>query len=252
MITENLPRLSARPNRRDLLRNSAVLAGALVIATYIPMPTFADDAPAAPKLAPVPNAFIRIAPDDTVTVIVKHLDMGQGVTTGLATIVAEELDADWGQMRSEFAPANTALYANLAFGMQGTGGSTSIANSWMQLRLAAAAARAMLVAAAAAQWNVPASEITVGTGLVEHKPSNRTARFGELTAAAAQLPVPQNPALKDPKDFRLIGSRTARRLDTPDKITGKTIYAMDVKRPNMVYAGTRPRAEIWRNREIGG
>jgi isoquinoline 1-oxidoreductase subunit beta len=236
MITQHPPRLSARHNRRDLLKNSAALAGALVIATYIPLRAFAEDAPAAPKLAPVPNAFIRIAPDDTVTVIVKHLDMGQGVTTGLATIVAEELDADWGQMRSEFAPANAALYANLAFGMQGTGGSTSIANSWMQLRLAAAAARAMLVAAAAAQWNVPTSEITVGTGLVEHKPSNRTARFGALTAAAAQLPVPQSPALKDPKDFRLIGSRTARRLDTPDKITGKTIYAMDVKRPNMVYA----------------
>ncbi len=236
MITDILPRQSARPTRRDLLKNSAALGGALLIATHIPVPAYAEDAPAAPKFVPMPNAFIRIAPDDTVTVIIKHLDKGQGVTTGLTTIVAEELDADWGQMRAEFAPANTALYANLAFGMQGTGGSTSIANSWMQLRLAAAAARAMLVTAAAAEWNVPVSEITVEAGVIAHKPSNRTAGFGAFTAAAAQLPVPQNPALKDPRNFRLIGSRGVRRLDTPDKITGKTIYAMDVKRPDMVYA----------------
>src|SRR6202023_4187429 len=103
--------------------------------------------------APMPNAFIRIAPDNTVTVLVKHLDKGQGVTTGLTTIVADELDADWAQMRAEFAPANAALYNNLLFGsIQATGGSSSVANSWMQLRLAAAAAREMLVAAAAAEW----------------------------------------------------------------------------------------------------
>jgi isoquinoline 1-oxidoreductase subunit beta len=98
-----------------------------VIATYIPMSVFAADAPA--KLQPMPDAFIRIAPDNTVTVMIKHLDKGQGVTTGLRTIVAEELDAEWGQMRAEFAPADVTLYKNLAFGIQGTGGSTSIANS---------------------------------------------------------------------------------------------------------------------------
>ncbi len=234
MIKQMPARLAPRPTRRDLLKASAALGGALVIATYIPMSVFAADAPA--KLQPMPNAFIRIAPDNTVTVMIKHLDKGQGVTTGLTTIVAEELDADWGQMRAEFAPADVTLYKNLAFGIQGTGGSTSIANSWMQLRLAAAAAREMLVAAAAAQWNVPASEITVLAGVVEHKQSGKTSEFGALAASAAQLPVPQNPTLKDPKDFRLIGSRSVHRLDTPDKITGKTIYAMDVKRPNMVYA----------------
>jgi isoquinoline 1-oxidoreductase subunit beta len=205
-----------------------------VIATYIPMSVFAADAPA--KLQPMPDAFIRIAPDNTVTVMIKHLDKGQGVTTGLRTIVAEELDAEWGQMRAEFAPADVTLYKNLAFGIQGTGGSTSIANSWMQLRPAAAAAREMLVTAAAAQWNVPASEITIQAGVVEHKPSGKTSEFGALAASAARLQVPQSPTLKDPKDFRLIGSRAVHRLDTPDKIIGKTIYAMDVKRPNMVYA----------------
>src|SRR5271168_614683 len=205
MIKQMPARLAPRPTRRDLLKASAALGGALVIATYIPMSVFAANAPA--KLQPMPNAFIRIASDNTVTVMIKHLDKGQGVTTGLTTIVAEELDADWGQMRAEFAPADVTLYKNLAFGLQGTGGSTSIANSWMQLRLAAAAAREMLVAAAAAQWNVPASEITIQAGVVEHKPSGKTSEFGALAAPAAQLPVPQSPTLKDPKDFRLVGSR---------------------------------------------
>ena len=228
------PRAS-RVSRRDLLKGSAAIGGALVIATHIPLPGLAAEE-AAPKLAPMPNAFIRIAPDDTVTVIVKHLDKGQGVMTGLTTIVADELGADWPQMRAEFAPADVALYKNLAFGVQGTGGSTSVANSWMQLRLAAAAAREMLATAAAAQWRVPASAITVDKGVVAHAVSGRTARFGELAASASVLPVPQNPTLKDPSAFRLIGSRDVKRIDTPAKITGKTIYAMDVKRPNMVYA----------------
>ena len=231
-----LVRRPARVSRRDLMKGSAAIGGALVIATYIPLPALAEDAAAAPKLVPMPNAFIRIAPDDTVTVIIKHLDKGQGVTTGLTTIVAEELDADWPQMRAEFAPANAALYKNLAFGIQGTGGSTSVANSWMQLRLAAAAAREMMIAAAAGHWQVPASEITVEKGVVAHQASARTARFGALAADAAKLPVPQNPTLKDPSKFRLIGSHEVKRLDTPEKVTGKTIYAMDVKRPNMVYA----------------
>ena len=228
------PRAS-RVSRRDLLKGSAAIGGALVIATHIPLPGLAAEAEV-PKLAPMPNAFIRIAPDDTVTVIVKHLDKGQGIATGLTTIVADELGADWPQMRAEFAPADVTLYKNLAFGVQGTGGSTSVANSWEQLRLAAAAAREMLVAAAAQEWQVPASGIAVDKGVVADAASGRTARFGELAPSAAKLPVPQNPALKDPKAFRLIGSREVKRLDTPAKITGKTIYAMDVKRPNMVYA----------------
>jgi isoquinoline 1-oxidoreductase beta subunit len=232
MLERRLQRLS----RRDLLKSSAALGGGLVIATYLPSLSLAEDAPAPRKLEPQPNAFIRIAPDNTITVIVKHLDKGQGITTGLSTIVAEELDADWGQMRAEFAPANTALYTNLLFGMQGTGGSTSIANSWMQLRLAAAAARAMLVSAAAAEWHVAAAEITVERGVVHHRGTGKSAPFGALAEKAAKLPVPQDPPLKDPKNFRLIGSTAVKRLDTPAKITGKTIYAMDVKRPGMVYA----------------
>jgi isoquinoline 1-oxidoreductase subunit beta len=218
-------------SRRALLKGSAALGGALVIATYVPLPGFAEGG-----AAPLPNAFIRIAPDDSVTVLIKHLDKGQGVATGLATIVAEELDADWAQMRAEFAPANVALYKNLLFGIQGTGGSTSTANSWLQLRRAGAAARAMLVAAAAREWQVPAVEITVEKGVVAHAASGKKTRFGALAAAAAQLPVPEEPVLKDPRSFRLVGSREVKRIDTPAKITGQPIYAMDVKRPGMVYA----------------
>src|ERR1700680_2791079 len=130
-----LARRSPHLSRRDLLKSSAAMGGALGIATYFPLPALGADAPA-PKLEPKPNAFIRIAPDDTVTVIIKHLDKGQGIATGLTTIVADELDADWAQMRAEFAPANAALYNNLLFGtIQATGGSSSVANSWMQLRL---------------------------------------------------------------------------------------------------------------------
>jgi isoquinoline 1-oxidoreductase subunit beta len=229
MPAQHTPRLS----RRDWLKGSATASAALMIATHVPLPALAQEAP---KIAPMPNAFIKIAPDNTVTVIIKHLDKGQGITTGLSTIVAEELDADWAQMRAEFAPADAALYSNLIFHVQGTGGSTSVANSWMQLRLAAAAAREMLVAAAAAEWQVAAAEITVENGVVAHKPSARTAHFGALAAQASSLPVPQNPKLKAPASFRLIGSRGVKRLDTPAKISGKTVYAMDVKRPNMAYA----------------
>jgi isoquinoline 1-oxidoreductase subunit beta len=235
MFTTSLGR-AARLTRRDMLKGTAMTGAALVIATYLPEPGLAQSA-GAPKLQPMPNAFIRIAPDDSVTVIIKHLDKGQGVTTGLSTIVAEELDADWSQMRAEFAPADAKIYSNLFFGgMQGTGGSTSIANSWMQLRLAAAAAREMLATAAAQDWAVIPSEITIDKGIVQHAPTGKSTRFGALAASAAKLPVPQNPTLKDPKNFRLIGNPDVKRLDTPDKITGRTVYSMDIKRPGMVYA----------------
>lgn len=133
-------------------------------------PALAATAPAADAGAAgafAPNAFLRVAPDNSVTVIAKHVEMGQGAYTGIATIVAEELDANWRDVRVESAPADASRYANLQFGkLQGTGGSSAMANSWMQLREAGAKARAMLVAAAAAQWNVPAAELTTGDGAV--------------------------------------------------------------------------------------
>ena len=234
-------------SRRAILRGSA--AGGLVLGlTLVSGRGFAaDGSPGGGKAVslastgapPEPNAFVRIAPDNSVTVIVKHLDMGQGNTTGLPTIVAEELDADWSQMRFEFAPADAKLYANLAFGIQGTGGSTAVNNSWDQLRKAGAAARAMLVQAAVDAWKVPADEIVVSKGVLTHK-SGKRATFGELAEAAAKEPVPDDVKLKDPKDFTLIGTKI-HRIDTIVKTDGSAKYALDVRRPNMLTAVmTRP------------
>src|SRR6266702_4417243 len=174
-----------------------------------------------------PNAFVRIGADNTVTVIVKHLEMGQGTYTGLPTLVADELDADWSQIRVEGAPADASRYNNLFFGqMQGTGGSTALANSYEQMRKAGAAARAMLVAAAAEKWQVPASEIKVSRGVVSSK--NRKATFGELAADAAKPPVPADVKLKDPEDFVLIG-KPAVRTDALAKSNGSATFTQDLK-----------------------
>ena len=181
-----------------------------------------------------PNPFVRVAPDNTVTVIIKHLDKGQGIATGLSTLVAEELDADWKQVRAEFAPADTAKYMNLFFKMQGTGGSTSMANSFEQYREAGAVARAMLVAAAAEAWGVPASEIVVASGVLSHK-SGRKGAFGEFAEAAAKLAVPSHVPLKAPAQFDLIGKKV-HRLDTEAKITGQPIYTQDIHLDGMVVA----------------
>jgi len=190
-------------------------------------------------VAPVtfePNAFLRIGADNTVTVISKHLEMGQGTYTGLATLLAEELDADWPQVRVEGAPADAKRYNNLFWGpAQGTGGSTAMANSWEQMRKAGAAGRAMLVAAAAREWQVPVGEIVVDKGTLRHGASGRTATFGQLAEAAAREPVPTEVVLKDPKDFRLIG-KTARRTDMRAKTDGSAQFTQDVQLPGMLVA----------------
>ena len=183
-----------------------------------------------------PNAFVRVGRDNTVTVIVKHLEMGQGTFTGLPTLVAEEMDADWSQIRVEAAPADAKIYNNLLWGpAQGTGGSTAMANSFEQLRKAGAAARAMLVAAAAEQWKVPAEEVRVKNGEVFHPTSRRTARFGALADAAAKQPVPTEVNLKDPKDFVYIGKRVPR-TDSAKKSNGSAKFTQDVKMPGMLTA----------------
>jgi isoquinoline 1-oxidoreductase beta subunit len=181
------------------------------------------------------NAYVRIAADSSVTVIGKHLEMGQGVYTGLATLVAEELDADWDQMRVEGAPVGPAYGNKLFGGAQGTGGSTSIASSYQLMREAGAKARAMLVGAAAKQWNVPATEITVVKGIVSHAGTKRTATFGQLVAAASKMPVPKEAHLKDPQAFTLIGKHSAR-IDSKAKSDGTAIYTQDFKLPGMLTA----------------
>jgi isoquinoline 1-oxidoreductase subunit beta len=183
-----------------------------------------------------PNAFLRIGTDNTVTVLSKHLEMGQGTYTGLATILADELDADWNTVRVEGAPADAKRYNNLFWGpAQGTGGSTAMANSWEQMRRAGAAGRAMLVSAAAIKWNVPAAEIMVRDGVVSHARSKRRASFGELAVDAATLPVPTDLKLKDPKDFRLIGKQVKRK-DSADKTNGQARFTQDVQLPGMLVA----------------
>lgn len=182
------------------------------------------------------NAFVRIGADNTVTLISKHTEMGQGSFTGLATILAEELDADWAQMRAEAAPADVTRYAHFVLkGQQATGGSLSIFNSWDQLRHAGATARAMLVTAAAATWKVPAAEITVENGAISHAPTKRTTGFGVLASKAAAMPVPANVTLKDPKDYKLIGHERTR-LDVQAKSTGAARFTMDVMLPGMLTA----------------
>ena len=182
------------------------------------------------------NAFVRIGTDNIVTVIVKHLDKGQGVTTGLPAIVAEELDADWSQMRAEFAPADASRYNNFNFGtIQGTGGSSSVANSWTQLRDAAAGARDMLVRAAASTWGVDANELTVDKGEIQHASSERSASFGSLAATAATLQPPEAVTLKDPAKFTLIGT-TLPRIDSPAKTDGSAKFTIDHVMPGMLVA----------------
>jgi isoquinoline 1-oxidoreductase subunit beta len=234
--------MTARDTR---LSRRAMLQGAagLVIGFHLPGTARAQQSGAAQAFRPdaavsaafAPNAFIRIGTDDTVTVLIKHIEFGQGPFTGLSTIVAEELDADWSQMRAEHAPSNPDLYKNLKFGMQGTGGSTAVANSWEQLRKAGASARAMLVQAAATAWNVEARDITVERGVLRHAASDRTGRFGQFAEAAARLPVPADAPLKDPAAFRLIGREGAvKKLDSAAKVNGSAQFTIDIREPGML------------------
>jgi isoquinoline 1-oxidoreductase beta subunit len=218
-------------SRRDFLRGGLTLGAGLAVG----LQWSHDPLSAATKGAEdfVAGAFVRIAPDNTVTVISKHIEFGQGSYTGLATILAEELDADWSQIRVEAAPAEVPKYANTLLGAQGTGGSTAMANSWPQMRQAGAKARAMLVAAAAQAWNVPAAQISVSKGVV--KAGNHQASFGELAERAATLSEPESVTLKDPKNFTLIG-KDVPRVDVPDKARGKATFTIDVQRPGMLTA----------------
>ena len=222
--------------RREFLKTSATLGAGLTLALYLPTGLGAVSKMAASDSTFMPNAFIRIGTDNRVTVIVKHLEMGQGVYTGLPTLVAEELDADWAQISVEAAPAKAGLYRNLAWGsLQGTGQSNSTANSFDQMRKAGATARAMLVAAAAERWGVPADEISVSKGVVQHLNSKRKASFGELANAASLLPIPETVKLKDVKDFQYIGKHVVRK-DTLEKLNGSAKYTIDMQQAGMLTA----------------
>ncbi|MBN3817590.1 xanthine dehydrogenase family protein molybdopterin-binding subunit, partial [Paraburkholderia sp. Se-20369] len=228
---------AARPARRTFLKAAGAAAA---VSLTVGFEWFGTGRRAVAATAPAaefaPNAFLRITPDGLVTVVAKHVEMGQGAYTGIATIVAEELDADWSSVRVESAPADAKRYANLAFGtMQGTGGSSAMANSWQQLREAGGKARAMLVSAAAARWKVPAGELTAKDGFVTHAKSGKQASYGALVEQAAQLPVPEKVTLKQPSEFRLIG-HAIPRVDASAKSNGTAQFTLDVAFPGMLVA----------------
>lgn len=217
------------PSRRRFLKSGATIGGGLVVGFLVPgAKRFAQAAPAAAAAVSAgfaPNAFLRIADDDTVTVLLSHSEMGQGIWTGLAMLIAEELDADWSKIRVEHAPAAPA-YAHTAFGMQMTGGSTSTWSEFERYRMAGATARALLLAAASKRLGVPAERLRTENGAVID--GSRRLRYGELAAAAAGLAAPATPPkLKDAKDWKIIGKPT-RRLDGPEKIDGRAKFGMDV------------------------
>jgi isoquinoline 1-oxidoreductase beta subunit len=228
-----------KPTRRAFLQSAGSATAIALTIGFEWAGTTRRAAAVAPALAGAPfapNAFLRIGADNSVTVIAKHLEMGQGAYTGIATIVAEELDADWSLVRVESAPADATRYANFTFGkMQGTGGSSAMANSWTQLREAGAKARAMLLSAAAGQWHVPVAELTVVNGVVYHRASKRQAPFGSLVRTAASIPVPSQVTLKDPKDFKLIGHQVPR-VDVPAKVDGSAQFTLDMQLPGMLVA----------------
>src|SRR5216684_1780493 len=230
-----LAKVSDGVSRRALLTGG--LAGGFLLAFHLPVR--AVNEPVQPpdvtdgKFAP--NAFIRIDAAGHTTLVMPQVEMGQGIYTAVAMILAEELDADFSSIVLEHAPANEKLYANPAFGIQATGGSTSLRAFWTPLREAGASARAMLIQAAAREWQVEPASCTASSGEVTHKESGRKLSYGALATAAGSQAPPKDVALKDPKDFVLIG-KPLKRFDTPDKVNGKTVYGIDAILPDMKFA----------------
>lgn len=218
-------------SRRGFLKSGA--GAALTIGFALPATGWSARLEAATPAVFAPNAWLRLTGDGTVTVMCGSAEMGQGVLTAIPMLLAEELDADWKRVRVQQAPVDQA-YNNPMFGMQATGGSTTVRAHWEPLRKAGAAAREMLVAAAAAQWKVPAAECRTEAGQVIHKSGKKLA-YGALVPAAMKLAVPAEPTLKDPKDFRILGKRT-RRLDTPAKLDGSAKYGIDAQLPGLLVA----------------
>jgi isoquinoline 1-oxidoreductase beta subunit len=224
----HMPQIS----RRFFLTSAVAAGGGLALGFHLP--SGAGSAEAALNPAEV-NAWIVIQPDDTVIIRVARSEMGQGITTSLPMLVAEELECDWSKVRAEFPSPEDNLKRHRAWGEMSTGGSRSVRTSHEYLRKAGASAREMLIAAAAQRWSVPASECQAAKSVITHGPSGRTIAFGQVAEAATKLPPPQEIRLKDPKDWTLAGT-PQKRLDTADKVTGKPIYGIDVRVPNMLYA----------------
>jgi isoquinoline 1-oxidoreductase subunit beta len=237
MLLKAIRNIRPTPSRRHFLIGATATGAGLVVGYHLlGRPASADTAADAPPINPFAG-YVQIGADNRVTVLSAHMDMGQGCYNGIATLVAEELDADWAQMDVIGGSGNPLLYGNLTWGgkVQGTGGSSAMASSFERYRRAGATARAMLVAAAAQDWQVPVGEITVAKGVLAHA-SGRQASFGELAIKAAAAPVPTDLPLKDAAQWTLIGNEKLPRYDSLPKATGKQGYTLDVKLPGMLTA----------------
>ena len=224
-MTEN----PVRPARRKFLKQSAALGSGLAVGFHLPS-TLAASEPGAEI-----NAWVVVRPDDTVVIRVARSEMGQGSFTGLSMLVAEELECDWKKVRAEYASPNEHVRRNRIWGSMATGGSQSIRSSQEYLRKAGATAREMLIAAAAKEWGVPASECVAANSVIRHEPNGRKLSFGKVANEAAKLAPPKDVKLKDPKDWKLIG-KPVKRLDIPATVAGRQVYGIDVSLPGMVHA----------------
>ena len=252
-------------SRREFLKISSAVGGGLLIGIHLG--GCKQDTPPMDKAAPAtssettfePNVWITLRPDDSVTIQVGSSEMGQGVMTALPMLIAEELDADWSKVSAEFAPVNPA-FANPIFGRQQTGGSTAVRGYWKLLREAGAAGREVLITAAAQTWDVPVQDCHAENGIVIHDQTGRQLRFGEVADAAAKLPVPDAVFLKDPDQFKLLGTAQAR-LDGPAKADGSAVFGTDVQLPDLltamvvrcpVYGGKAARIDDTEAKKIAG
>jgi isoquinoline 1-oxidoreductase beta subunit len=216
-------------NRRNFLKTSAAGAAGLLLGFALPEKNqLYGQFPPPPKY--LPNAYIHIGKDETVTFILPKAEMGQGPVTSLSQILADELDADWTKVRAEFAPVNPALY-----GFQGVVGSMTVRTLWTPMRQVGATARAMLIEAAAQKWNVSPNGLRTENGFVVNPANGSRLSYGSLAEAAGKLPVPEGVKPKDPSQFKYIG-KSMKRLDSRDKSTGRTKFGLDVRQPDMVYA----------------
>ncbi len=221
-------------SRRQFLVASSAAGGALALEFALPGAALA--ARAAPMgSGPEVTHWIVIHPDDRVVIRIARSEMGQGTLTGLAQLIAEELDCDWNKVSTEFVSPNEHIRRKRIWGTMSTGGSTGIRTSQDYVRKSGAAAREMLVSAAATQWKVPAGECTAAHGVIRHGPSKRTVRYGKVAAAAAKIEPPRDPKLKEAKDWRIAG-KSVHRLDLPDKVLGKPVFGADVMLPGMLMA----------------
>lgn len=221
-------------NRRDFLVTSATVVGGLIVAFNTPNMFKGAMAAEGTTAIGAPNAFIQIAPDNSIIMVINKLEMGQGVNTSMAQLIAEELECDWTMIKSVSAPVNP-VYNHTVFGMQMTGGSSALASSWDQHRKIGATMREMLKQAAANRWKIPVKMVTAEKGMLTNSMNKEKLSYGDVANEANALPMPKDPPMKSAKDFKVIG-QSMKRVDAKDKSNGKAVYGMDVRVPGMLYA----------------